>query len=657
MPLRAALGAALLVIVLISAAPVAHAREVPSRWSWTDYGPTLRDVSCSSPGVCVAVGQRGVVLRSTPGTEVPLAWSRVPLTYPVELDGVTCTEAFCLAVSNTLTSSATYVSKVFRSVDGGATWSDGVALGAAGAARTRSALAVACAPGGACYAVGPGGGVWRSLDQGRSWRALNLPNTPASFRRVACPAAGTCVAVGGDSVGSSAVIKGTKVTLVDLPRATGNGILALACDSAKRCTATDGLGHFMSLSIPDKIWGRPKLFPKAAPVSALACPLADVCVGLAESLALRTTSLSSATGGWHRRPLGTLNLQAITCARTTCTAVGKAATWFASLNVGFGWGRVNEVGKFNAIQCPATFSGTCVAGGEKDLGVSHSGGDLWSLPLSGYTGLNIKAVNCTGPSECLFLGKTLSLFSTDLTTFAARHPTIADPRGTDALTCITKDLCVGINEGVVYTTLDGAVTDWNQNAFPDKATSVACLPGRTAPAVCVATTRDFLILGTMTQAGGQIRWNWRYTDADPSEGLEAVGCSPGGQCTAVGGGGEVLTSVGTDLMRWTELVLPNQLAPVDARPLLKSVACPADGVCLAGGVHGPDAIIASTTNNWADFSYQKIPGIEGAAPTITSFGCETVDRCVGVGSTALVGVRNHSHRTRSSRTSQRAPRA
>jgi hypothetical protein len=182
------------------------------------------------------------------------------------------------------------------------------------------------------------------------------------------------------------------------------------------------------------------------------------------------------------------------------------------------------------------------------------------------------------------------------------------------------------------------VTSWTQNSFPDKATSVACVHGRTEPAECVATTRDFLILGTMTHTDGKIRWTWKYTDADPAEGLEAVGCSPGGQCTAVGGGGEVLTSNGTDLMHWTELVIPSPLEPPATRPMLKSVTCP-DGVCLAGGVHGTDAIIASTTNNWTDFSYEKISGIEGGAPTITSFGCETVDRCVAVGSTALIGTR------------------
>jgi photosystem II stability/assembly factor-like uncharacterized protein len=637
MPSRGLLGAALVAIAFASAAPPAQAERVPSPWSWSDYGPALRDVSCSAPGDCVAVGQQGMVLRTAGDGENALAWSRIPLDYPEELDGVTCTESFCLAVSNTRRGAATYVSKVFRSSDDGQTWSDGVALPPAGVAKTRSALALACA--GACYAVGPGGGVWRSGDDGRGWDALDLPPKPASFTRIACPDAGTCVAVGGNDDGNSAVIENRKVTPVELPGKIGKGIQAIACDSPVRCTATDGIGQFVSLSVPSKDWGAVKLFPKAIPVSALSCPVEDVCVGLAESVALRTTALSSLTGEWQRRPLGTLNLKEIDCAQTACVAAGKAATWFASFDDGFGWARVNEVAKFDAIQCPAALEETCVAGGEKDIGMSRTEGKLWSLPLNGYTGLNVKAVNCTGLSECLFLGKTLSLFTTDLVDFTPRQPTISDPRGTDALTCIDKEVCVGINEGVVYTTLDGAVTAWENDSFPDKATSVACLPGRTDPAVCVATTREFLVLGTMTQSRGQVRWNWRTTDADPSEGLEAVGCSPGGQCTAVGGGGVVLTSDGTDLMHWSERILPSPLDPVETRPLLKSVACPANGTCLAGGVHGPKAIIASTTDNWADFSYDEIDGIEGAAPTVTSFGCESVDRCVAVGSTSLVGVR------------------
>src|SRR3981189_2676911 len=93
---RATLGAALLGILSSSAAPTASAKQVPSPWTWTDYGPSLRDVSCSSPGACVAVGQRAVALRNTPGADVALAWSGGFLKYPEELDGVSCTDTFCL---------------------------------------------------------------------------------------------------------------------------------------------------------------------------------------------------------------------------------------------------------------------------------------------------------------------------------------------------------------------------------------------------------------------------------------------------------------------------------------------------------------------------------------------------------------------------------
>ncbi len=152
----------------------------------------------------------------------------------------------------------------------------------------------------------------------------------------------------------------------------------------------------------------------------------------------------------------------------------------------------------------------------------------------------------------------------------------------------------------------------------------------------------------MTVSAGRVSWDWKYAHASPTpEKLGGVGCSPGGECTAVGAGGEVWSSDGTDLLHFKRHIVPEGV-PVDERPLLASVACPANGVCLAGGIHGDEAIVASTRNDWTDFSYDKIAGIEGAAPTITAFGCESVDRCVAVGTTALVGVAEHpgSHHRR-----------
>ena len=587
-----------------------------------------------------------MTLRSTGGGDQLLAWTKGFLTYPHELTGVTCNRSFCLAVSNTRTSAATFVSRVYRSTDEGARWLGGVALPES-PAKTRSAVALACDPSNVCYAVGPGGGVWRSQDEGRAWKPLSVPSPAGSYRRVACPALARCVAVGGDASGSSALIEGASVTDMPLPKGVGNGILGLACDTKVRCTATDGLGHFMSASIPAKAWGAAKLFPKSAAVSALACPEENVCVGLTETgNVIRTTRLSSGSGDWHRRPVDTLNLEAITCHHADCVAVGKAGAWWASFDAGSEFRRVNEVAKLDAVQCSAAFKPTCVGGGKEDIGVSRSAGELWSEPLSGVLGLNMKSINCTSPSECLLLGKTLTLSTTNLREFSRRHPATSDPGGVDAVTCISKDDCVAFSKGVVYTTLDGAVTPWSQSAFPGTPTAAACLPPGTGPVECVVTTKtllgDFIVLGTMSQSDGQVAWNWVTSDADPSSVLTAIGCSPGGQCTAVGKDGEIEASYGTNLLAWREIIIPSTETIPANRPDLDSVTCMANRVCLAGGVHGPDAIIASTTNNWVDFSYDKIAGIEGVE-TLAAIGCETVNHCVAVGSSALVGVRKLSH--------------
>ncbi len=219
---------------------------------------------------CRRPARRGTALNDEGAAA--LAWSRALSPIPRSSPASRATTTFCLAVSNTRTSVATFISKVYRSTDHGTSWSDGVALpGEAGKQKTRSALAIACDPSAdACYAVGPGGGVWRSTDQGRKWEPLDLPSTPEAYDRVACPAKETCVAVGGADLGHSVLIEGKKVTVVQLPKRAG-GMLGLACDTATRCTATDTLGHYMSLSIPQKEWGPASCF-RSRGASPRRCP-------------------------------------------------------------------------------------------------------------------------------------------------------------------------------------------------------------------------------------------------------------------------------------------------------------------------------------------------------------------------------------------------
>jgi hypothetical protein len=81
------------------------------------------------------------------------------------------------------------------------------------------------------------------------------------------------------------------------------------------------------------------------------------------------------------------------------------------------------------------------------------------------------------------------------------------------------------------------------------------------------------------------------------------------------------------------------LGPDEDRPDFKSVACPTDGECLVGGKHGAKVVLASTTNDWDDYSLQTLAGIEGKEPTLSGFGCESAFHSVAVGATVLVGTR------------------
>ncbi len=444
---------------------------------------------------------------------------------------------------------------------------------------------------------------------------------------------------------------------IALPAKFGAGIGGLACDTETRCTATDGLGDYSSISIPEKSWGPVQMFPKLAVVSALACPLEGVCVGLSGGVALRTTNLGAKAPEWKRRPTGSLNLGALDCAGPDCVAAGKKASWFVDFDDGFDWRRLNEVPETLCDRLPGLLQRHLRRGRRRNRRVTRSAGRLWSLPLPAAAALSVKAVNCSGESECLVLGKNEALFTTNLQSFAGRRPPILEAKGTDAQTCITRVICVGLNGGNVFTTLDGAKTDWTRNDFRGgKPAAVACVPARLGPAECLAAAEEFLLLGTMTHdENGEVQWDWRFTDTEPAEKLTGVGCSPGGECVAVGPSGEVLTSDGTDLMHWNEFVLPSAAVEPALRPDFGTVACPADGVCLIGGKHADKAVIASTTNNWADFSIQEIAGIEGASPAVEAFGCESVDRCVGVGGTSLVGSRKDDHGDHGRRSRADAP--
>jgi photosystem II stability/assembly factor-like uncharacterized protein len=647
----AAVGAALVVAALVSLA--ASATAPAADWSWTDYSRTLNDVSCAAPGACVAVGQEGMVLHTTPDAANPLAWSTIPgVTAPGQLVAVTCTTGFCLAVSDDNGPTiATTRSRVYQSTDGGTTWSAGVALPAArvDGISTFSGADVACDPAGACYVVGIGGGIWRSTDAGASWTALpSLPDT-GSFRQVGCPDAGRCVAVGGTSkLGSTAVVDGTTTTTVPIP-ATFQGTSAVGCDQPTRCVVVDAVDHFAFIALPGSRFGAVKQIPHATPepksvaIRQLSCPAANTCVGQGGGYVMRTTSLSSDGGGWRKRPLGdglTAPLKSLACAQAACVSVGAHAFWFGSSDTAFTWSPANQLGKLSALQCFADPTGVCVGGGSDSVATTRSGGRLWTSPVSGATGLDIAAVQCSDPTTCLLLGTGQTLYTTDLNEFTGRFPPTFGPAPASGLACVNTQVCIAAGGGLTTMTTDAGQSLWSKTAFPGGMTGSAfCFPGQTDPITCVVlTVGGGLLRGTATLTAGKPKWTWTTADIDSPAALKAVSCSSAAHCTVVGADATVFTSDDSSLLFWTDHSIQRDVVPAN-RADLTAVDCPADGVCVAGGAHGAKTYIASTDDAWGHYQLSDTGPIGAAEPTVSAIDCDTLSHCIVVGDDAIVGTR------------------
>jgi photosystem II stability/assembly factor-like uncharacterized protein len=614
-----------------AAGPVAADRRPaePSPWNWVDRGPKLLDVSCTAPGRCVAVGEDGAILRSTPGEAPPLSWERVALGPRQDLVSVNCRGALCIAVSGGDGTTAG-VSEVLRSEDGGDTWSAPDDLPAAtvrGGAKTRVANAVACPPSGPCVIAGAAGGIWRSTDRGKSWSPLSDSSLGLPYRALACPDTGICILVGP---GKPVVLQGTAATTIPSP--TSGNLKAIACESQSTCTASDSLAHVISISAPWRKWDDSVGLPKDLDAISLACPAADTCVGLSgKGPALRTTSRSS--GDWAKRPTGTADLIAVDCAGTICAAVGKAARWYGSGDTGFEWDQVNAVGKFDALDCSgAAGGGTCVAGGKDALGRSSTGGNLWTTPVAA-SGLDVAAVSCAGFPTCVALSDTRTFATLDAgLTWKNRLPAGSVGHGPEAGTCLNANRCVAVGHGSVFTTFDGAQTGWSIGSIPtdpgESLKSIAC----PTMATCVVATSEGIYRGRLSVAGGSVNWSWVASDADPSDPLNGIACSSPSSCTAVGFAGQVLRTTDPDLIHWNAKKIGT--GPDSDRPPLKAVACPDDGVCIAGGFRG---FVATTTNNWATWSLDQIGGTP--KPGINAVDCGSPTRCVLVGDTAFSGRR------------------
>jgi DNA-binding beta-propeller fold protein YncE/subtilisin family serine protease len=218
----------------------------------------LNDVSCSAPGVCMAVGHyyaQGNLPSSfwmTGG-----AWQSAPMpsvsgaSTPTAL-GVSCVGSTCVAVGR-MYSSGAGMTVPLSMVWNGTTWTYLPVTPPAGALYSQLNR-VSCSSPSSCIAVGyykNAGGVWvnysTQLAQGQ-WSILSTPNaadsTESELDDVSCLPSGVCTAAGwyvGSSSGVANVVLTFNGSAWTLRTKSAAGVdHAVSCVSAEFCEAVGG---------------------------------------------------------------------------------------------------------------------------------------------------------------------------------------------------------------------------------------------------------------------------------------------------------------------------------------------------------------------------------------------------------------------------------
>jgi hypothetical protein len=273
----------------------------PNRGTGTDQ---LLAVSCPSRSFCMAAGTYGGDNATLASDWNGKTWSITPTpsrgASPIELDGVSCTSAsFCVAVG-LYTPRASLSDTPLVETWNGKTWS----ITPTPAVSSGSLLyGVSCLSTASCLAVGARGGLSRGTLtlveswNGKSWSVIQSPSvsTNSMLASVTCRGAASCVAVGSHdgTFGTVTLVEswnGSKWSVMSSPNPAPQGanwLTGVSCPAATSCVAVGGYGtgalvaHNLAETWNGKQWSvlsMPNRGTRSNELGGVSCTSASSCV-------------------------------------------------------------------------------------------------------------------------------------------------------------------------------------------------------------------------------------------------------------------------------------------------------------------------------------------------------------------------------------------
>jgi hypothetical protein len=303
-----------------------------------------------------------------------------------------------------------------------------------------------------------------------AWRAIQL-RVPY-LQSVSCPSVKLCAAVdsAGDVVTSSDPTGGASawsVAYLDITALTG-----VSCPSADLCVGVDGGGNVATSTSPAGGASQWSLARLPAPMDAVSCASATLCVAVAGADVATSTNPAGGAGAWKWidvDPVG--SLLAVSCpSPSLCVGVDDFGHVVMSTNPtgGAGAWSVNRLsdGWLNAVSCPT--AALCVAvdtaGDVLTSTRPAAGPSAWTVTQVERTcdgnvagGDCFSGVSCPTVSACVVVDGAGNVISSTNPTGGASAWTVTHvaSAGFSGVSCPSVSVCVGVDEaGNVITSDD-----------------------------------------------------------------------------------------------------------------------------------------------------------------------------------------------------------